>query len=291
MNWNDLRFLLAVHRHRSHEKAAKALGVDATTVGRKLRSLERAVGTRLVRRVAEGHVLTPAAEVLVPAIERIELDAVSIERQARGSDAGPTGTVRVTASDGLTNYVLVPTLALLRARHPGLHVQWVSESRVLDLARREADIAVRTVRPSNPNLVAHRLAPLRIGIFASKPYLRDRNAPRHLRDLKAHTWLGYVEPSPAKKDPALAWLDEHVPRARVVLRATTASTLVEACAAGLGLVLMYERIGQADPRLVQVLPQHPAIAPREVWALHHEDDRANARVQVVSMWIRDVMGG
>lgn len=286
-NWNDLRFLLAVHRHRSLERAARALKVDATTVGRKLRALEQSVGAQLVRRVAEGHLLTPAGEVLVPAIERMEIDAATVERLARGESTRVSGAVRITAGDGLTNYVLIPTLPLLRARHPELLVHWASDLRVLDLVRREADVAVRLVRPSSPGLVARRLAPLRLGIFAGKSYLRDRSPPRTLRALAAHDWI--APPETSSKQPPFAWLRRHLPRARVVLRTTTTSTLVEACAAGAGLALLYERIGQNDARLEQVLPQHPTIAARDAWLVYHEDDRTSARVQAVVSWIRGVM--
>src|SRR5262249_35373763 len=162
----------------------------------------------------------------------IELETAAIERRVRGTDAALAGTVRVTAGDGLTNYVLVPALPRLRARHPDLRVDLVGELRVVDLARREADVALRLVRPPGPSLIARRLPALAMGLFASAGYLRDRPPPTAPRDLATHDWLAYTEE--ATKVPAFAWLRRHVPPAREVLHATTTTTLVQACAAGLG---------------------------------------------------------
>jgi DNA-binding transcriptional LysR family regulator len=126
-----------------------------------------------------------------------------------------------------------------------------------------------------------------MGLFASVGYLRDRPPPAAPRDLAAHDWLAYSE-EPTKV-PAFAWLRRHVPPAREVLHATTTTTLVQACAAGLGIAALLVRVGEADPRLVRVLPQAD-IPARDAWLVYHQDERANARVRAVVAWLREVLG-
>lgn len=288
MNWDDLRYLAALHKHRSHARAARALAVDPTTIGRKLAALERALGTRLVRRVAGGHVLMPSAQALIPLIDQIEVAAVAIERRARGSVDGASGTVRITAGDGLMNHLLVPALPRLLTAHPGLRVDLVSDLEVRDLTRREADIALRLVRPDGAALVAARLAPVRYGLYAADAYLRAHRRPQTVADLHDHDWIDYTHAS--TRAAAVAWLRAHLPPARQVARATTTTTIVHACAAGLGLALLVAPVGDADPRLVRVLPSAP-IPASDAWVVYHRDDRDNARIRAVSAWLKQLVRG
>lgn len=280
-SWDDLRVLLAVHRHQSHARAARALGIDATTIGRKLRALEGSLGVPLLRRGPGGYSLTPAATALIPGIERMEEDASSIERIARGADHRVEGTVRLTAGDGILNYVIVPALPALRARHRDLAVHLLGDVRVLDISKREADVAVRLVRPDAPNLIAKRLPPLPMGIFASEAYLRSRSAPVSSRNLANQDWLDYEEGAAAY--PQVRWMRRLVPSSRVTLRASTTTTLVRACEAGLGLAVLNVAVGEAQ-RLVRVLPQAD-VPQRDAWIVHHRDDRTNPRVRVLVDWL------
>jgi len=286
MNWDDLRYLVAIHRHRSFARAARVLEVDPTTIGRKLGALERDLGTRLLRRAADGQVLTPAAQALIPLIEQIELSAIAVERRAHGTGEPVAGAVRITAGDGLMNYVLAPALPRLLAVHPELRVELVGDLEVLDLARRESDVALRLVRPSSSALVASKLAPVSYGIYAAESYLRAHRRPQGLTDLRDHDWMDYTRAG--SKVPALAWLRTQLAPSRLVVRATTTTTLLHACAAGLGLALLLTRIGDTDPRLVRVLPQAPVPA-RDAWAVYHRDDRNNARVRAVAAWLKQVI--
>src|SRR5262249_26146997 len=120
MQWDDLRYLLAIHRHHSHARAARILGVAATTVGRRIAALEADAGTRRVRRPPDGHVLTTAARALLPSLERIETEVGVAERLAQGGGREVAGTVRLTAGDGIMNYRLIPALSILHERHPEL---------------------------------------------------------------------------------------------------------------------------------------------------------------------------
>jgi DNA-binding transcriptional LysR family regulator len=285
MNWDDLRFLIAIHRHRSHARVAHALGVDATTVGRKLRALEGAMGARLVRRVADGHALTPAAEALLPSLEQIELHAIALERRARGNTETVGGTVRLSASDGLMSHVLVPGLPRLRVMNPELRVDLVPELEAVDLARHEADVALRLSRLSSRALVARRLATLTYGVYAGESYLRVRRPPAALDDLAAHDWVGYVQEA-TKLRPS-RWLWRYVPRSRVAVRATTTTAVLHACAAGLGLAILLTCIADGDPRLVRVLPQ--SGMPGEAFVVHHQEDKDSAKVRVTVEWLKEIL--
>ena len=141
--WDDVRVFLSVHRLGSHKRAARPLGVNATTVGRRISALEQALGVRLFARTPEGLQSTPAGLGLVSHAERMELEALELQRQLAGADRRLEGLLRVSASDGLLHHVLLPALAEFRRAHPALSLELRSEPRVVDLSRREADVALR----------------------------------------------------------------------------------------------------------------------------------------------------
>jgi DNA-binding transcriptional LysR family regulator len=207
-------------------------------------------------------------------------------REVAGSDARVDGVVRLTTGDGLLVHVLVPALPLLRARHPGLDLELLGATRPLDLARREADLAVRLFRPREPGLVAKRLAPLSYGLYAAPDYLARVGAPRRAADLVEHHLVGFDDSLAAT--PEMRWLGRLAPKARFVVRASTASVVVAACRAGVGIAALPDRVALAEPGVERVLPR---IAPpeREAWAVFHPDLRRSARVNAVLAWVEEVL--
>ncbi|MFT3775518.1 MAG: LysR family transcriptional regulator [Minicystis sp.] len=284
--WDDLRVILAAHRGRTLAAAGRALGVDATTVGRRLQALEGALGARLVERTPEGLVLTDAGLRAVAVAERADDLVNGLVREVRGADAHTDGVLRLTTGDGLFVHVLAPALPALRARHPGLRLEFLAATRPLDLARREADLAVRLFRPREPGLVAKRLAPLPYGLYAAPAYLDRAGAPRRLADLAAHDLIGF-EPSLAGT-PEMRWLSRHAPEERFVIRASTTPVVLAACRAGLGIAAVAEVIARGEPGIVRVLPR-AALPVREAWAVLHPDLRGSARVQAVLTWLGEVL--
>ncbi|HEU4734043.1 MAG TPA: LysR substrate-binding domain-containing protein, partial [Kofleriaceae bacterium] len=218
-------------------------------------------------------------------VEQIELHAIAIERHARGTSQQASGPVRVTAGDGLMNYVLVPALPRLLAAHPGLRVDLRGDLEVLDLARREADVALRLMRPTSRSLVASRLGQVSYGIYAAEAYLSGHRRPSTVAELAEHAWIDYTHAGGSV--PAFAWLRAQL-SSRPAVRVTTTSTLLQACAAGLGLALILTRIADRDPRLTRLLP-HAAIPARDAWAVYHQDDRDNPRVRAVAAWLKQVL--
>lgn len=280
--WDDLRALLAVHRGRSLAAAGRALGIDATTVGRRLGALEQALGARLFERTPEGLSPTEAGRRAVALAERTDEGVTALEREVGGADARVEGPVRLTAGDGLLVNVLVPALPGLLARHPGLRLELFAGTRAYDLARREADVAVRLFRPREPSLIATRLAQVGYGLYAAPAYLGRRGAPARAADLAGHDLLGFD--ASLDRTPEMRWLRARAGEDRFVLRCSTTPALVAACRAGLGIMACAARIAAAEPGLARVLPR-VALPAREVWAVYHPDLRGSARVGAVLDWL------
>ncbi|WP_437682318.1 LysR substrate-binding domain-containing protein [Sorangium sp. So ce131] len=287
-SWDDVRTLLLVAREGSHAAAARAMGIAATTIGRRVAALEQDLGAKLVRGRRGALALTEAGKALVARAERAEVELVAAEREVRGADVHLDGSVRLSAPDGLTTYVLVPRLGALLAAHPGLRLSLASESRVVDLSRREADVAFRVVRPRESSLVARKLATMPYGIFASEQYLARAGKPRGVADLASHAWLGFD--ASLASTPEMRWLLRRVPAARFAVTMTGTTAIAASCAAGLGLALMPVAFQGAEPRLVRVLPRLDLPA-RDVWGVFHADLRANARVKAVLAWGAEALQG
>lgn len=282
-SWDDLRVFLAVHRHRSHGAAARLLGIHVSTIGRRVAALESALGARLFARTPAGLELTAAGTTLVARAVRVEEEALAAERALGGSDARASGTVRVTASDGMVHYLLMPALDNLRRSHPGVVLDLRADAHPLELLRREADIAVRLFRPKGASLIARRCATMRNGLYASQAYLARRATPRSATELRDHDFIGFD----ASFDgvPTLRWLRRHVPEPRWTVRASTSTPQVLACVEGAGIAIVASFIARREPRLVPVLP---ALQPpsRDVWLVVHEDLRKQARIAAVLDWLR-----
>lgn len=286
LEWDDLRFFLAVHRRGSHAAAARSLGVAPTTIGRRLAAFEEAAGARLFTRTPEGLAPTAAARALLPRAERVEAEVLEAERELVGADARPTGTVRLTCGDGFAAAVLAPAAPAFLSAHPGLDLEVRADVRALDLVRGEADIAVRLFRPREQSLVGRRLGTERYALYASPDYLARRGAPRGARDLAGHDLVLYVRD--LDRMPTQAWIRKTAAGARVAFRSSTTTSLVAACGAGAGIALLTASTVRGDPRFLPVLPR---LAPpvNEIWAVTHPDLRGSARIVAVMQWLEQLV--
>lgn len=286
VTWDDLRVFLAVQRSRSHGGAARTLRVDPTTIGRRIGALEEATGVALFVRLPSGLELTPAGKRLLPRAERIEEEVLACERELGASVERIEGPIRITAGDGIVHYLLVPALDDLAREHPGIEVELRADTRALDLSRREADVAVRLGKPTQPSLVARKLGTVRFALYASDAYLRKRGTPRAQKDLASHAWIGFDETLDAS--PQQRWLRRVVPSPRWALRANTTTAQVAACAEGHGIALLGSNIAVRDPRLVPVLAR--TVGPtRDAWAVYHGDLRDSARVAAIVGWLTRIV--
>src|SRR5258706_7039944 len=174
-DWDALRIFLALSRARTLAAAARTLGVDETTVARRLARLEKEMGASLVERAAGGLSLTAAGEAVRAAAEGMESAALAAARRALGAHKQLSGRVRVTAPEILGRYFVLPALQAVHQRHPGIAIELISTIVRLDVTRREADVAIRTVRPTEPGLVARKLARMSVAPYIRRA--RKRPAP------------------------------------------------------------------------------------------------------------------
>lgn len=270
--WSDARYFLAIARAKSLSEAGRQLRVDQSTVGRRLRALEEALGVPLFDRTPDGYALTPAGERLVQHAERIEDEAFALEREASGREARLTGTVRITGPDALTARMVAPILCELHRRTPGIDFEVVAENRTLSLTKREADMAVRTFRPTEASIVARRVCGLGSALYASNAYLAKHGRPKG-DDYGAHAFIGVDEPTWAEAK----WLRRAAPNARVVLKTASTPTQLTATLEGIAIGILPCYIADAEPGLVR-LSADPVIM-REVWIAFHRDLQHATRIR------------
>ena len=281
-SWDDLRIFLALARHRTHAAAARALGVNATTIGRRVHALESRLGARVFARTPSGFAVTDEGGALLPHAEAVEAQVSAAGRALGGAGARLEGVLRLTAGDGVSTYVLAPRLLAFRRAHPGIRFEIRADNRTLDLSRREADIAVRLVRPRERSLVARRLGTMPFAAYASEEYLRRAGRPRSVGDAATHDWIDFD--AALDRTPTSRWLRKHLPAARLVVRSNATTVLVAACAAGHGLLLIPPSFARLEPSLVRVLP--PSLfPPAEVWAVTHPDLFPSPRIKAVLAWL------
>lgn len=279
MNWDDVRIFLAAHRAGTLRGAAEQLGIDQTTVGRRLGAFERTLGSRLFLRTTGGLVLTDSGRQVLDTAEGMERLAVSFERRSEGADARVAGDVRVTTTDALAVDFVVPAIERLQRRHPDVRVLLSTTTRVLDLARREADIAVRTTRPDPPDLIVRLLARWDVGLYATRRYLERFGEPRPGSRFAGHDIARYQPGVTQRQHDTLA--GESAADGRIVAELDSSLMLATFVRAGLALGELPTYLARRDPELVRVWPGRQRAQPYETWLVLHQDLARTARVRVV----------
>ena len=277
-NWDELRTFVEVARDGSLSAAARRLGLTQPTVGRHIDALEAALGLTLFARSPRGLTPTPAALALEPHVEAMAAAAAALARTASGEAAADRGAVRVTASEIIGSEVLPPILAAFHATHPGIAVELALSNRTADLARRDADVAVRMVRPTQSGLVARRIGSSRIGLYAHRDYLARFGEPRSLTDLASHCFIGFDRDNSSFR--TAGDFASKLTREFFGFRCDNDLAQLAALRAGVGIGGCQENIASRTPELVAVLPNafHYAL---EVWLVMHEDLKATRRVRIL----------
>lgn len=244
MEWSDLRLLLAVARAGTTAGAARELGLSQPTVVRRIAAFEAALGAELFIRRPTGYQLTPLGHAVLPAAENVENAVATFNAELR-----PTiGILRLTAPENLVEPVLLPAARLFRAVHPDVELQIVGTDRPVDLARGEADIALRAgLRPSDPNLIARRVARSAWAVYAGRDYGGGSALPAQSASLRDHP-LALAEGALAAI-PAFVWLDRMAGDAQVASRSQSLSHLQAAVRAGLGVSVLPCSVADSDPAL------------------------------------------
>jgi DNA-binding transcriptional LysR family regulator len=272
MNWDDLRFIAELSRAGSLAKTAAALGVDHTTVGRRVAAAERALGLRLFTRTASGYTLTREGEQLIAPLRQVE-DAVSaLERGVHAQRSVLEGAVRVTSPETFGIAYLASRLARFGRQYPALCIELLPAGAVLDLTRCEAELAVRFVRTRHEALVVRRIGEVGYGLYASAAYLARRPL-RGPGDLPAHPLL---LPTSGVE---LTWLRELAPSTQPAFVSEVSLVLLEAARADAGVALLPRYLGDTTPGLTHVpMPREPT---EPLWLTVHRDLRQTPRVRVL----------
>jgi DNA-binding transcriptional LysR family regulator len=281
-DWDDVRFFLAVAKTGSFSAAATQLNTKQTTVGRRIQALERRLGAKLFDRHRHGMEVTPAARGVLVQAESMLSNATSIERHLAGLDREMSGVVRVAATEGLAAQWLVPRLTELRRVHSDIVVQVIVGDQVLDLATRQADLAIRYFRPTSNQLVAARVGQFSMSIFAAPAYVEQYGMPQRLDDLREHH---IVDHTTLHSLPAMKPWTEVVERSpNVVLRTNSSHSAIEAVKAAWGLAVFPSYSSKAV-NLIEV-PIDLNIT-RDIWLVSHEETNKGARIRAVIDYIRD----
>lgn len=272
LDWNDLRYVLAIARAQGVAEAAVRLKVHQSTVFRRLNDLEKELGVRLFERLPTGYVATAAGEEISQAAERIEEDIAALDRRVNGQDMRPSGQVRVTTTDTFLLKLLTPCLAAFCAAYPEIDLEVIVSNQFFNLTKRDADVAIRPASNPPETLVGRRIATVATAIYGSSDYLATYAA---LDDLSKHSWIG---PDESLAHLASArWLTKSFPKRCIRYRINTLMGMLEAAKHNLGLVALPCFIADTDPDLHQVRPPLPELAA-DLWLLTHEDLRNVLRI-------------
>ena len=287
LDWQDLRYFAAVSRTGTVAGAARELGVNHSTVLRRLDSLERTLGVRLFERLQSGYVLTGAGEALQARVAPIEEDIGAAERELAGRDAALRGPIRLTTTDTLAHGLLLPILQRFQALHPAVTLQLVVNNSFLNLTQREADIAVRPSNTPPANLVGRQAGVLASALYASHAYLRQSDRAGIARDdWTAHRW---VAPDDSLAHLAMAqWLAGHVPPSQVAVRADSLLTMLDAARQGMGVAPLLCMLAGRERSLQQLAPPDPRLHT-QLWVLSHRDLRNVARIKALSQFLYDAL--
>lgn len=276
MNWDDARVFLAIHRERTLRRAAQVLCVDQATVGRRLATLEHMLGATLFLRSSKGYLPTPVGELALRAAEAMEQHAHDLVRLTQGVDRRLAGEVKLTTTDALALEFVMPSLERLHTKYPDVSVSLNTSTQLLNLAKREADIAIRTVKPDNPDLVARRLARWDMGLFTSHDYLHRHGEPARGDAFAGHDLVVYQPYVEASRKPTIVGEPFHA--GRIVARVNSNLMMRAALKSGLGIGEIPVHMGEHDG-LARVWPAHVRKAPYEVWLVTHRDLRHTARIR------------
>ena len=276
-DWDDLRYFLAVARHGSTIAAAKALNLSQSTVHRRLAELEKRIGRNIVVRHATGYRLTEVGMALQPWAEQVERAVDSLERYLVAADDTPTGAIRVTCSESI-GYRLMQSslLETFHSRHPGLRVELIMSDHFLDIAKGEADVAIRAGVPNEETLVGRKIADVPWAFYCSRAYLARHGRVERPEDIAGHSVIGFD--GDIRDHHAAKWLRSVAPTARVVARSNTVAGLLMTVKSGVGLAPLPVPLAVGERDLVLVLGPLPGLYS-PIYLLTHPDLRHMPRVR------------
>ena len=280
LSWEDFRYILAISRASGVTRAAELLGVNISTVFRRLEIIERSIETVLFDRSRKGYLPTEAGQEVVRAAEIMEHAAFAANRIVSGHDQRLMGEIRVTATEALASSFLSRHLKNFHEKHPGLTVNIISENRILSLAEREADIALRPRRPSDETLIGRKIATFNWGVYGNSDLVDALGAVENPKDLAGQPFIVWTGSIFAEKSEE--WLEQSVPDVEMTCRSSSLITSALLASNAIGLTLLPCLVGTLWPGLKPIIsPLGDFGASGEVWMVIHEDMRQNARVRAL----------
>jgi DNA-binding transcriptional LysR family regulator len=276
--WDLIRTFLAAMRTGSFSGAARDLGLTQPTAGRQIEALEDATGAALFIRSRRGLIPTAAALSLLPHAEAMAAAAAALHRASSAEAHEERGVVRLTAGQLVGHEILPSVLVDFCTRYPGIELELALSDHNADLLRRDADIAVRMVRPTQQALVARRIGTVEIGLFAHRDYVETFGLPRTQEELSGHRLIGFDrDPHAVRTAGGSA---AQLRRERFGFRTDSAAAQIAALRAGVGIGAYHVQLARRDPSLVRVLEQGFTIR-REMWLVMHPDGNSTRRIKVL----------
>jgi DNA-binding transcriptional LysR family regulator len=281
LSWDDLQMFLAVVQHGSVSGASRALGVNHSTVLRRIGSLEERLSARLFDRLPSGYALTEAGEELSLRLGGVDEQIASARSHVAGLDVEIKGLIRLASHDTVVTGLLIPLIARFRQRHPGVTVQILTQGAFPNLSRREADVAVRAAVQPPEDLVGRRVGHVQIALYASKEHVKAMGRQATPED---YVWVGFDEiVSPLA---AAHWVRRNVPPERTAVCMDSLGGMVAAVAGGIGVGLLLCPLADDRSDLVQLAPPDPAF-DLPIWILTHPDLKQVARIRAFTQFLFD----
>lgn len=275
MNWDDLRFFLALAREGTVSGAGRVLQVKHTTVARRIAGLEEQLGSRLFDRMPSGYAMTQVGENLMPHALGVEERVNAADREVFGMDAELNGPLKLAASYDVFTRLVTPKLHLFMDKYPRIELELISSTGLVDLGNRQADIALRLSPKPPEQLVGRNIVPLAHGVYASETYLKEKRDTEQLI-----LWV--------HEKTAPEWVVDHFPNGSVFTRASEIMTMMDAVKNNLGLARMPCYVADAEPTLRRI---DVSLTPSDwcVWVLSHADLRSTARVRACREFLIDII--
>lgn len=284
-DWNHIRAFLATVEEGNLSSAARALNLTQPTLGRQVAGLEEALGVTLFERTGRQLILTQAGLDLLEHVRDMGEAATRVSLSAAGQVQDVAGDVRISCSDAFSVYLLPPMIARLHAHAPDLTIEVIAENRVSDLMHREADIAIRHVRPEEPDLIARRLKDGRGGLYAAKSWIAQHGRPKRSADLAGHAMIGIDGSQRMIDEFAKRGLD--ISQMKFPIRSLDMNFAWQMVRQGVGLGVMSEHVAALFPEVERLALEDFQMIEFPVWLATHRELHTSRRIRVVFDFLAD----
>ena len=284
MEWDHLKLFLAVARSGSLTEAGRVLKTSPATVGRRIAALESELGARLFDRNQTGYELTDSGKAIRVKAEQVEAAVLTVEQEALGRDLRTSGKVRVATTDDIATLIIAPNLGEFCRRFPAIGLEIIARQEVANLTRREAEIALRPLRPKQANLLIRQVGVWNLGLYAARKYAEAHNLKPGLRDFSKVAAIAWTKEGAGLR--SAPWLTKNAPGSVVALMASSRRIHHAACKAGVGVAILPSLAADHDPDLVCLLPPGQVISV-PLWLIVHRDLARTARVRAVMEFLSE----